>query len=121
MAKPHLGPELGSLVTRSAAVHTMIPESDSVLEEALMTATRVETRQMKDGRQIMVTVISRRWASSWSSEEVTDDTGKTFEELIMCIIRFQWRENVSVTRERGNQKLKVFSSVEFCVIHRNLR
>ena len=87
-------------------MQAVTPESDSVLEESLMTTTRVETRQIKTGSQIMVAVISRRWASSWSSEEVTDDSGKTFDTSITCIIRFQWRENVSAG-DQGRRQSKI--------------
>ena len=46
---------------------SLIPESGLVLEENLITLTRVVTRLTVNGHQIMVAEISKPWDISWCS------------------------------------------------------
>ena len=60
---PILKRELVTLLTKIMTVFLVIPESDSVQGELLITLIRVETRL--HGTRIMDTNISKEWGISW--------------------------------------------------------
>ena len=66
---PLLKQESESLVTKISAL-LVIPESGLVLEDIMMTPTRVETRHM-------VPHTSKPWDTSWCSEKETDKNEQT--------------------------------------------
>ena len=60
---PTLKQESVFLVTRETSALTVTPESGLVLEDTMMTPTRVEMRPHME--QIMETNTSRPWDTSW--------------------------------------------------------
>ena len=63
---PILKQESAFLVTTKMTAAAVIPESGLVLEDLLVTPTRVETKQHT--HQIMETNTSKPWVTSWFSE-----------------------------------------------------
>ena len=59
-----------SLVTTKATVYPVTPELGLVLEELMMTPTRVETKLYTE--ETMGTSISKPWGTSWFSDGVKE-------------------------------------------------
>ena len=59
--------ELVSWVTTKVTAYPVTPELGLVLEELMMTPTRVETRLYTE--ETMGTSISKPWDTSWSSDD----------------------------------------------------